>query len=241
MRRVREETQKSLAEDPTDSLLIMIERATRNEGIYAALEEEDDGKTRAKPFCKKINDSIEQDDSNSIAKVNIEKQPDLKIELVRQKAIPMITGVCRIEGLPVEYELDTGATVSLIDEKLYMRLNPRSELKPSKVKIVAATDVAFEMLGEIHVSVEFGNHIIETIIYVVKEKLSLPLIGRDVLNACPPLNKALASLRKLVSDLSFIDQNPRGARPRGRGPGTGTRRDVPRLFGKSRTIRKNRS
>jgi hypothetical protein len=48
----------------------------------------------------------------------------------------MITGVCRIEGLPVEYELDTGATVSLIDEELYMKLNPRPELKPSKVNSV---------------------------------------------------------------------------------------------------------
>lgn len=158
LRRVKEETQKSLAEDPTDSLLTVVERATRNEDIYAALEDEEDGKTRPKPPCKKITDSVEQEDLNSIAKVNIEKQPDLRIELIRP--VQMITGVCRIHGFPVEYELDTGATVSIIDEELYMRLTPRPELKPSEVRIVSATEAAFQMLGEIHVAVEFGNHII---------------------------------------------------------------------------------
>lgn len=64
-----------------------------------------------------------------------------------------------------------------------MRLNPKPELKPSKAKIVTATE-AFEMLGEIHVSVEFGTHNIDTIIFVFKERLSTPLIDRDVLNAC---------------------------------------------------------
>ena len=68
--------------------------------------------------------------------MNTKKQTDLKIELIRQKAVSMITGVCRIHGFPVEYELDSGATVSVMDEKLYMRLNPKPQLKSSKAKIV---------------------------------------------------------------------------------------------------------
>ena len=117
------------------------------------LEEDDHGKrsqTKGAP-CKTLNSSI----------------TDLKMELKR----PMITGVCKINGQPVEYELDTGATVSVIDENLYHKLYPRPELKESKAKLISATEAPFELLGEIHVPVEFGAHGINTIIYVVKEKL----------------------------------------------------------------------
>lgn len=69
---------------------------------------------------------------------------------------PML-GICLLNNEIVEYQLDSGADLSVVDEQVYKRLKPQPQLKASIYDFETADKRNMEVLGVIEVVWKLGE------------------------------------------------------------------------------------
>ena len=62
-----------------------------------------------------------------------------------------------INGTPVQMELDTGASLSLLSKSTYEQI-PSLQLQPTDVQLKMYTGEVVQILGEVKVTVNYGKH-----------------------------------------------------------------------------------
>ena len=83
-----------------------------------------------------------------------------------------------LDGCPVAMEVDTGASVSIMAEKVFRRLWPKRTLSPSKVRLCNYNKTTISVLGTCKVNVNYQGHT-EHLPSVVVEGSGPSLFGRD--------------------------------------------------------------
>ena len=86
-----------------------------------------------------------------------------------------------INGTPVQMELDTGASLSLLSKSTYEQI-PSLKLQPTFVQLKAYTGEVVQILGEANVTVNYGKHKQQLVVYVVNGNRP-NLMGRDWLSS----------------------------------------------------------
>ena len=72
-----------------------------------------------------------------------------------------------VNDTPLEMELDTGASVSLVSEKTWKRVLNASPLKHSEVRLKTYTGERLEVLGELDATVKYGEQMCQAPLLVV--------------------------------------------------------------------------
>ena len=86
----------------------------------------------------------------------------------------------KINEVPVEMEVDSGAERSTIPLTIFQRkLSDVCQLQPSAVSLQQYDKTPLTISGECQVTVEINNCVIQTKIVVVEVEQQLPLLGRD--------------------------------------------------------------
>ncbi|KAK6029503.1 integrase core domain protein, partial [Ostertagia ostertagi] len=105
----------------------------------------------------------------------------------------------KIEGHDVLFELDTGASMSIIDERTWRKLGA-PELRDSGVEATAYNNERIKLQGQMLASVEFAGHKAEMELHVFKQATH-PLCGRDMIKAlqidCGPHYNKVHSLQEM--------------------------------------------
>ena len=86
-----------------------------------------------------------------------------------------------INGTPVQMELDTGASLSLLSKSTYEQI-PSLQLQPTDVQLKTYTGEVVQILGEVKVTVNYGKHKQQLVVYVVNGN-GPNLMGRDWLSS----------------------------------------------------------
>ena len=97
---------------------------------------------------------------------------------VRGQQSPPLTVNLRLNGVPVNMEVDTGATVSLMFERSQRHFFPEAVLERPKVRLTTYTTEAISVVGTMTVKVEYLNHVGFHTLYVVQGN-GPTLLGRD--------------------------------------------------------------
>ncbi|MCA9334436.1 retroviral-like aspartic protease family protein, partial [Candidatus Saccharibacteria bacterium] len=113
-----------------------------------------------------------------------------------------ILGMCCIQGRPIEYELDTGADLTIISERIYRELQPIPALVPCETDFVAANGVAMQVIGQIRVPIRLGNEESSETLYVVSDLANDMLLGRELMSKFGSINDTMAVVRHRVRELS---------------------------------------
>ena len=82
-----------------------------------------------------------------------------------------------MNNLPVQMELDTGASLSLLNKQTYDKI-PNLQLQPTDVQLKTCTGEVLQILGEAKVTVNYGEQTEQLVVYVVKGS-GPNLMGRD--------------------------------------------------------------
>ena len=90
---------------------------------------------------------------------------------------------CKLEGVPVNMELDTGAALTVIDEDTLYKIFKSDQLKleESKVKLKTYTGELIPLVGKCTIQVQYGGKLM-ALPLVVAKGASPNLLGRDWLN-----------------------------------------------------------
>ena len=100
---------------------------------------------------------------------------------IRTESDGVITSTIRLNNVACKLQVDTGAAVSIISEKIWKKLgkgNKRPKLKTSNIKLRTFTGELVPVLGKIEVDIDNNKRVR---LYVVKG--SVPNIaGRDLIN-----------------------------------------------------------
>lgn len=88
----------------------------------------------------------------------------------------------KIQGVPIEMEIDTGATYSVISDELVKKLTVPLEVYASPIKLKSYTGQVIRVTGEAQVTVEYGEQKHMLKLLVVPGKTSA-LLGRDWLSS----------------------------------------------------------
>ncbi|KIH47194.1 reverse transcriptase [Ancylostoma duodenale] len=110
---------------------------------------------------------VEQNEKYSEV-LGVAKEPPRMLEIV-------------IEGHAVPFELDTGASMLIIDEKTWKKIGA-PELKESKVEATAYNNERIQLQGKVTVSLNFVGHSAIMDVHVFKQA-SRSLCGRDMIKA----------------------------------------------------------
>ena len=94
---------------------------------------------------------------------------------------PPILVSARLNGCSITMEVDTGAAVSIVSEKVYQRyLKKMSPLQVTELELQTYTKEPIEVLGKCDVLVEYESQSVRGSVYVVAGKAPC-LMGRDLL------------------------------------------------------------
>ena len=96
---------------------------------------------------------------------------------------PPIILTMKINGKPMEMELDTGATVSVINETDYNQLDISSKLQPTDIRLRAYGDEIITPIGKVSVEVSHTNDKAELVDLYVVQGHHQALIGRPWLRS----------------------------------------------------------
>ena len=96
-----------------------------------------------------------------------------------------------VNNLPVQMELDTGASLSLLNKQTYDKI-PNLQLQPTDIQLKTYTEV-LQILGEAKVTVNYGEQTEQLVVYVVKGN-GPNLMGRDWLSS---LQVSIGNIHKL--------------------------------------------
>ena len=105
------------------------------------------------------------------------EEEEAPIYLVRDKSHPPFTVELMVNEKPVTFEVDTGATVTILSQEVYRHLFPNLKLDPSSMLLKSYTGDQVKVLGEVQVAVSYGEQKGNYTLYVVKGNNSC-LLGR---------------------------------------------------------------
>ncbi|KAK6030511.1 retroviral aspartyl protease [Ostertagia ostertagi] len=92
---------------------------------------------------------------------------------------PAIMLPIMVNGRTIEFELDTGASVSIIDEATWSKIG-KPEMKPTKLEATAYNNSPISFEGRCRVELQFKGRVIVMEVYVLRTA-SHPLCGRDMI------------------------------------------------------------
>ena len=91
-----------------------------------------------------------------------------------------LTTSIRLNGVSVKFEVDTGAELSTVPLSVYHAKLPNSTMHPSSVTLRQYDGTILPTVGEIMVTVSYGQQVINgSFIIVENADTKLPLLGRD--------------------------------------------------------------
>ena len=96
---------------------------------------------------------------------------------------PHIVVTMKLSGTHVDFELDTGAAVTLLGEATFNRIFPDQQLKRSPIQLRTYTGEPMRTLGAFEVEVAYQEQGPKTLSLVVVEGRGPSLFGRDWLGA----------------------------------------------------------
>ena len=112
-----------------------------------------------------------------------------------------------LNGKQLTMELDTGAAVSLVSEKVFQSLLPESELAPSKLPLRTYSGEPMEVLGLVEVEVAYSTQQATLPLYVVKGT-GPSLFGRNWLGAIRPEWESIQTVQSTaVSVEKMLEQH----------------------------------
>ena len=129
------------------------------------------------------------------------------------KEIRELIGVCRLNSTPCKYLLDTGASRTVIHERV-LSAGDKKNVQPSPLRVVVADNTDCFVVGILAVNIEFGNHLLSEEVLVVKELTHDCLLGMDVLMKHPVTREVMCHLETVVKiRLSNLPNNLANQRP----------------------------
>ena len=125
-----------------------------------------------------------------------EDMPVFMIQTVKGKPETGITVEPEVNGVPLEMELDTGASVSIVPEKTWKDRFPGVQLENTGIQLKTCTGEELRVLGQIQVRVKYEN-----------QEHQLPLLVVE--GEGPPLfERNWRRKIQLKKHLSFFSLNP---------------------------------
>ena len=112
--------------------------------------------------------SSDEGDVYYIHRLNSDKQP-YTIQL-------------HLNGIPTNFEIDTGSSLTIISEKSYKTMFPNISLQPTKVAIKTYANDRLNVLGKIFVDVDYQGKLYENLKLFVLKGNGVKLVGRSWLN-----------------------------------------------------------
>ena len=112
--------------------------------------------------------SSDEGDVYYIHRLNSDKQP-YTIQL-------------HLNGIPTNFEIDTGSSLTIISEKSYKTMFPNISLQPTKVAIKTYANDRLNVLGKIFVDVDYQGKLYENLKLFVLKGNGVNLLGRSWLN-----------------------------------------------------------
>ena len=107
--------------------------------------------------------------------------------------------------------IDTGATTTFVNEKVLFRMTPRNIRKQSGSFVLADGLAPFQVLGLIHLTIEFGDTMTEIQAYVARALCTDMIIGMDYINKYNlniDVKRQIVSIENLIHTFTmFIDKN----------------------------------
>ena len=110
---------------------------------------------------------------------------------------PFTVDLC-IDGITLNFEVDTGAAVTLISEETYRKHFPRKSLQKTSLRLKTYTNDQVHVLGQVTVDVSYGTQKGTYTLYVVKGA-GTSLLGREWLRHIRLNWKSIASSVNSVS------------------------------------------
>ncbi|XP_064079421.1 uncharacterized protein LOC135196502 [Macrobrachium nipponense] len=100
----------------------------------------------------------------------------------RHNKVPEIIVKVKLNGIPIDMELDTGASVSLISEEFYAKHLKNTVLQSSNIVLKTMTGEKIEVVGICYVTMEVHGHRVEEVPLYVVQGNGPALFGRDWLH-----------------------------------------------------------
>ena len=131
---------------------------------------------KSKPAGRRV-DRVEKEESPPASDPASESEdetsslPLLNIQVVSSRPLAYKKGIMvnlHVNGKPLEMELDTGASVSLVSQKTWKKVLKSAQLRPSAVQLRTYTGENLEVLGELVAHVSYGAQECQAPLVVVK-------------------------------------------------------------------------
>ncbi|XP_064121662.1 uncharacterized protein K02A2.6-like [Macrobrachium nipponense] len=100
----------------------------------------------------------------------------------RHNKVPEIIVKVKLNGIPIDMELDTGASVSLISEEFYAKHLKNTVLQSSDIVLKTMMGEKIEVVGICYVTMEVHGHRVEEVPLYVVQGNGPALFGRDWLH-----------------------------------------------------------
>ena len=97
-----------------------------------------------------------------------------------------------MNNLPVQMDLDTGASLSLLNKQTYDKIS-NLQLRPTDVQVKTYTGEVLQILGEAKVMLNYGEQTQQIVVYAVKGN-GPNLMGKDWLSS---LQVTIGNIHKL--------------------------------------------
>ena len=128
---------------------------------------------------------------------------DLMLYTIRYEGgKPLLLDVS-LNGKPLTMELDTGAAVSLVSERVFQSLLPEYELVPSRVPLRTYSGERMEVLGVVEVTVTYCAQHAKLPLYVVRGT-GPSLFGRSWLESIRPEWESIQTVQSVVAALPKV-------------------------------------
>ena len=115
-----------------------------------------------------------------------------------------IKGICKLNSLPVEFQVDTGADFTIIGDEIINSLNVTVTAVPEKTNLKMADQTRAKLLGKVEVNLEIGEEPMRVSIFVVQGVGKGILIGLDILSTHPEWKIALERLYEITKKVTVL-------------------------------------
>ena len=130
---------------------------------------------------------------------------------------PPILKTMSLSGFPVDFELDTGATVTVMSEQMFLEYFPGRPLQPSTVRLKTYTGETMPVVGESTFEVSYADQGTMSLTLAVVASSGPPLLGRNWLQhfvlEWPQIKSILLAndtLRQLLHEYAEVFQDGLG-------------------------------
>ncbi len=97
-----------------------------------------------------------------------------------EKVPPIIVNL-EVDGVPIEFELDTGSPYTLISEQTARKLSSFKEMKPSNLDLTSFTGHKLKVLGTMDTTIRYHDNTC-TVPIIVTDHKKVNLAGRDIVD-----------------------------------------------------------